>query len=420
MRKTKLLAMLGMAMFAGSATASMNSSFPVGSNLTYGGASNPNTIYSTLANPATNGLKIEDNYRIGTGASGGFFVETIGMKNSSDNFDNNIQPLLDIASPTAGDAANLQAAVNNYMAGYDGARINTTGSVVVPILTQFDSMGGGFTIDYTRQYSVTSNLIYNGDLTAGTSGSKYTFTNGDSGLGISYKVLDELAFGYGKKVYESGDGFWTAGGTARIMSLEAATEVIDFGQVLNDNINGNSEVFDYVSDMNDGVTSSAVALDLGVAYNAPNYTFGVVAMNIGSPKFDVRDVSTGTASVDFADNINTSFELKPQVRTNIKWHSKNKHWTLAGSYDLLESNDLNNQDTKWASASVSYATNSAWYIPDVRVGLRDNLSDKQDAYTTAGLTLGMFNLDVASTDFSSLGEEGNNGLYVNAGIEMDF
>ncbi len=96
---------------------------------------------------------------------------------------------------------------------------------------------------------------------------------------------------------------------------------------------------------------------------------------------------------------------------------------MAGSYDLNKANDLNNEDTQWWTTSVSYATNSAWYIPDVRLGLRGNMVGTEYTYGTAGLTFGFLTLDVASTttDFSGISDKQKDaGAMASVGVEFDF
>ncbi len=422
MRKTKLSLAVLAVLVSSSALASPSSYSPVGSNLSYGDASNPNTIYSTLANPASNALTSADtdDYRVGAGFSLGGAIQTQGMENSADNFDANIQPLLDIATPTVGDALALESAANAYLKGYDGAKLGVMGTLTIPILTKNKGLDGGVTLDYTRQHAMSSEFIYKSDMSIAQVAGQYAMTTGGAGLSLNYKILDEFALGYGTKVYSDDKGFVSLGATARFLSMKSSSQVVDFGQVLTDNINGTSDAVDYVDNMDNGKTSDGLAADIGVAWNAENYTVGLVAMNVGSPKFKVADVSVGTASVDFAGDIATSYVLEPQLRLSGQWHSADHHWTLGGSYDLVDSNDLNDADTKWATASASYATNSAWYIPDVRIGVRDNLLDNLNMYKSVGLTLGMLNIDVTATDLGALGTDKDTGVMFSTGIEMDF
>lgn len=407
---------------SGSVLASPSSFSPAGSNLSYGDASNPNTIFSTLASPASNALTSADtdNYRVGAGFSLGLAVQTDGMEGSATNFDANIQPLLDIPAPTVADALALEAATNAYLKGYDGAKLGAIGTLTIPLLTKSASFDGGITVDYTRMHAMSSEFIYNSDMAISQVGGEYAMTTGAAGLGLNYKILDEFALGYGTKVYSDDKGFVSIGASARFLSLKSSSQVVDFGQVLTDNINGNANAVDYVENMDNGKTSDGLAVDIGAAWNAENYTVGLVAMNIGSPKFKVADVSVGSASVDFANRISTSYILKPQLRLSGQWHSSDHHWTLGASYDVMDSNDLNDADVKWATAAASYATNSAWYIPDVRVGVRDNLLDNLGMYKSVGLTLGMLNIDVAATDLGALGTDKDTGVMFSAGIEMDF
>jgi len=214
----------------------------------------------------------------------------------------------------------------------------------------------------------------------------------------------------------------SVGVTARYLNLLSNAKAVDFSEIANDNLgNADKDTNDYIDDIDSGSSDSNITADIGLNWTAENYMVGLVGMNLTSPKFDVNDKSTGNANATFG--VDDEFELEPQFRVNAQWFSANREWTLAGSVDLKEANDLNDEATQWWSTTASYATNQAWYLPDVRVGLRGNMAGSGYTYGTFGVTLGFVTLDMAATttDFSGVADDQEDaGVMASMGIEFDF
>ncbi|MBD3771943.1 MAG: conjugal transfer protein TraF, partial [Rhodobacterales bacterium] len=379
--------------------------------ITYGDASNTNTIYSPLANPAYNAIGKSDTegYRVGLGAGFQVGVESHGLEGYSDYFKDNIQSILEKTYTNPTDANNaknqLQSNLNTYFTNYNQGNIAATGGVTIPLLIKSGSFKGGLSLDVSKQVATKVNVVDNPTTaiavtaTLNTSGSYDLSVNpGAAAWNLSYKELTEFALGYGTDVFSNNNSTLSVGVSARYLSLLSNTKMIDFSQVVSDNSGtGSKDTGDYLSDLNSGSGETAITADIGVNWIHENYTIGFVGMNLTSPKFKTHDLSTASASTAFANYIESDFTLKPQYRITGQLNTESRHWTIAGSYDLVKANDLNNQDTQWWSASASYATNSAWYIPDVRVGLRGNMVGNKYTYTGVGLTFGFLNLDVATT-----------------------
>ncbi|BBN58447.1 conjugal transfer protein TraF [Hydrogenovibrio marinus] len=435
MKKHVLLSCV-LAACATGANAAPSSYMPIGPNITYGDASNSNTIYSPLANPAYNAINKSDTggYRVGLGAGFQIGVESHGLQGYSDYFKDNIQSILDKTYTNSTDANNaknqLQSNLNTYFSNYNNGNIAATAGVTIPLLIKSGSFSGGLSLDISKQAATKVNVVDNTStaivVTATPNGSNYDLSvnSGAAAWNLSYKELTEVALGYGTNIISNNNSTLSVGVTARYLSLLSNTKMVDFSQVVSDNSgSGSKDTGDYLSDLNTGSSETAITADVGINWIHENYSLGLVGMNLTSPKFKTHNLSTTSASTAFASYIESDFTLKPQYRVTGQINTASRHWTIAGSYDLAKANDLNNQDTQWWSASASYATNSAWYVPDVRLGMRGNLAGNKYTYTDVGLTFGFLNLDVATTttDFSGvINKQKDAGLIASAGIEFDF
>ncbi|WP_024852218.1 conjugal transfer protein TraF [Hydrogenovibrio kuenenii] len=423
--KRQLLLSCILAACATGANAAPSSYMPIGPNITYGDASNSNTIYSPLANPSYNAINKSDTegYRLGLGVNGQINYESKGLEGYSDYFKDKIQAVIDTNNPAL--AGTLQTNLNNYFTKYNGGHVAVQGGVTIPLLIKSGKLDGGISLDISKQYATQVNVVRKSNVTVTTSGTNFVVTPGSAGWNLSYRELTEMALGYGKNVFSKNGGTLSVGLTARYLTMLSNTKMLDFSTVVSDN-NGSSskDTGDYLSDLNTGSSSSAITADIGINWIHDNYSLGFVGMNLTSPTFKTHDLSTTATSTSFAGYYSSSdFQLKPQYRITGQLNTESRHWTLAGSYDLAKANDLNNQDTQWWSASASYATNSAWYVPDLRLGLRGNMAGNKNTYTDVGLTFGFLNLDVATTttDFSGvIDKQKDSGLIASAGIEFDF
>lgn len=426
MKKTKLfMALFTLGFTSLSVQAAPSSYSPIGPNIGYGDASNPHTIYSTLANPANNALSTstEEGSRFGLGVSAQFQVELAGLEGSVNYFDNHIEPLLN--SNNAADLAILQTNINTYLTRHNQGNFSSINSINVPILVRTDLIGGGITFDYTRQTASKGTIIRNNDVTALLGGGgNVTINPGAAGLGLNHKELSEFSLGYGRNFMTNESGTLSAGLSARHLSLVSNTRALDFKTIVDDNVGGQERTAsDYLDGMDSGTADSNFTADIGINWTAQNYMIGFTAMNLTEPTFDITDRSTGAASVDFRDFIQPTYTLKSQYRVSGQLFSDNRHWKLGGSIDLAQANDLNNKATQWWTLGAAFATDSAWYIPDARFGLRSNMAGSQQTYMNAGVTLGFLNLDLATTTLN-LNDVANDqkdaAVMGSAGVEFSF
>jgi len=135
-------------------------------------------------------------------------------------------------------------------------------------------------------------------------------------------------------------------------------------------------------------TSANFGIDLGLAYQ-PSFsydlTFGLVAKNLNTPKFDFVD--------------GTTLSVKPLVRMGMAYNIFDS-LQIAGDLDLTTNNTLHkNLDSQMLGGGLSYEPFSNVFALSLRAGLMQNLhsEDKTGLIYTAGMGIGVkwFQVDLS-------------------------
>lgn len=399
---------------------------PVGPNIGYGNNSNPNTIYASLANPANNAIGNADTegYRVGLGLNLQIDATLQNFEGSKDYWDNQIVPYIQSGNKTIADQ-NLTTFFSNYNHG----KTNIVAGATLPILVKNSLLSGGLSFDYTRQFS-TQLMLIKGPAPVNsfidTQTANLTINDKTAALHIGYNQLDEFALSYGRTVFSNEKGKLSVGLTARYLTLTNNQANIDFKTIVDDNASGTKSFSDYISDINNTSTSdSSYTANIGINWKSNNYQLSFIGLNLMEPEFKVNNQTNviSPSYTYFSNLIDPKFKLKSQYRVAGQFNSSDEHWTVGVSYDLNAANDLNNQDIQWWDIAASYATNSAWYIPDVRLGLRGNLVGTKYNYMNAGLTFGFLNIDISTTtlDLAAVADNQKDaGVMGSMGVEFDF
>ncbi|GAB6035114.1 conjugal transfer protein TraF [Galenea microaerophila] len=428
--KTKLTLMAALvSSLAFNAQAAPNEYTPIGPNISYGNDSNPNTIYSTVANPANNAIGVSDTkgYRYGLGANVQLDVTLKDLEGSKDYWDDKIVPY--IQSNNSNDAPILQNRVNDFLSKYNHGQANIIVGGTVPLLIKNSFLKGGLTFDYTRQIA-TQVMIINGPspvtATPSGSGNSITINEKAAAVHLAYNQLDEFALSYGRDLFSNDQGKLSVGVTARYLTLTNNQANVDLKTIVDDNASGTKDFNEYLSDIdNSSKSDSNYTANIGINWQGENYKLSFIGLNLSEPTFKVNNRTNviSPTYTYFSSQIDAKFKLKSQYRIAGRLNTQNEHWTLSASYDLNKANDLNNQDVQFWDIAAAYATNSAWYIPDVRLGVRGNLVGTKYNYMNAGLTFGFLNIDLSTTtlDFSGVADNQKDaGVMASVGVEFDF
>lgn len=423
-----------------------SNAIPISSNIGYGFASNNHSIFSTSANPAwiSGNLHEENNYGFGI-AAGVRFKQN--LNNFYQDYQNNIEPLLTNFNPTGlnalAEAQAIEQAVNTIILNARNSYLQLDANFALPVVVANNKFGG-FGVELSALTSSRLKVLSSGMpimvnqayLLANQNATRNEMIEhgliSDAALYVRRVTLKEIAVKYGNQFFETEDGRLSVGIRVKYMQAELVRFADNFKQYLKtSNIDKNRS--------NEATNHTDIGIDLGVQWFAENYMLGLTVMNINSPSFEFNELTfnppTLTEPKTFTNQIltNETLTLVPQARIEGAVYSDNRRWTLAGSYDLNEANDLVNQKYQWATASVSYASdasNRSWWaylVRDTRIGYQANLAGDKDSYITVGASWGFVNLDLGFTEFADLGRLAKadvndlpKGLMASLGLEFYF
>ena len=181
-------------------------------------------------------------------------------------------------------------------------------------------------------------------------------------------ALVEVPLAYGHN-FKSGIGNIMVGGAVKYMYALTYTEklkVDDSGEV-----DGTTK---------QDQTSSNFGVDLGLAYQPAfsyDLTFGLVAKNLNSPKFDFADGS--------------SYTVNPLIRAGVAYNIFDS-LQIAADFDITSNKTLNNAvESQMVGGGLNYEPFSNIFALSLRAGLMQNLhnNDKAGLIYTAGIGIGV-------------------------------
>ncbi|WP_029933407.1 conjugal transfer protein TraF [Thiomicrospira pelophila] len=433
MIKRKLLAVAVTGALSSSAMASTFHN--AGSILGYGDAGNTHTLFNNFQNPAS--LGGDTSKRLwGLGASGSIEIEYTGMagidgdtESLQNDFDN---VAIDFFNNVYADQAEAEAAlgqsVDNYLDQFRALGMNVQAGVSVPLVVQTTNWGGFMLAASVTSGSSTGFVqVAPASVTVDTStpGSEQATATTNAGFTVTGYQMTELTLGYGMdldRYFKIGNGSMNAGVRFKMLTAGFNHYAFELDGIINDS------QADFGDDLSDGIedsmtfdnTSSAMAVDLGLQYNAKNYMLGVTLENINSPSFDYTAVGTNNAAQTLMDSgyLAKDITLDAKGRVEGAYFSQNRRWTLAGFYDLNKTMAISGLETQKAGVSASYASN-IWFAPDLRVGYTNESAGNAMSRIHGGLTVGPISLDLAlnSTNFE---EFEDNSIAANVAVEFKF
>ena len=421
--------------------ASAESAFhPLGPNLTYGVNNVGQSAITSVNNPATaaSALRSDEDSRFRMGLiSIGAGYEVGDVANFVDDLDRLIDKTdnLTLAEAQAiqdGDPGNLLDEFNTVLpaAGEDGYfTITMAGQVLTPLIVASDSLGGAISLDLNIAGNIKAGVlddaveVFDPDGAVPNYNGNETLTANNASLFIQGGAVSELALGYGRNLMDSGSGSLYAGAKLKLLNVELGrtTALLDNTQ----DVETAMDDFDENS-----VKESATTLDLGLLWVSDNYQLGMTVLNVTSPSFEYPTVALDCTTFAnaatqarcnnaIADN---EYEMSAQARIEGAWHTSSRNWLITAAYDVNETETPAGDEVQWGVVGIAYAPES-WWIPNVRVGHRANMTGSELSYWTAGLTLfKVMSLDLAyTTDTTEIdGDEAPRAMAANLAFEMRF
>ncbi len=426
---------------------------PQGQNLTYGAVSNGQTIMSDTTNPAAGAAVLKENdsqYRLGIPGSIGGGLEFGKVDALYERIDaeadkfKNTQLLTPTANPI--DAVNeLNSAIASLNAVLADVQANgyakAFGSIDVPLVVAHQGLGGSLVFDANMSFAASiaglhENINFNAadallgvdDLTDDVSltlvgGIPTGFTvNNDSGVLVSASQVTDLSLGYSRPMMKSEQATLYAGTRAHYYKVEHSRIGIRMTN-LTTNV---EQQFDDAMDQDRG-SSTGFGVDLGVLWVSEHYRLGATLANINEPSFDTGSIDLVASGYDLNSSVaqqlaaNDSYVMERQLALEAAVYTASQNWVISAGFDANAIEDALGDEYQWASLSAAYATDT-WYIPGVRLGVRQNMAGTEIKYMTGGLSFGPVNLDVAYSPESVTidGSSVPRGAMVNLGLELTF
>nr|WP_274522477.1 conjugal transfer protein TraF [Halorhodospira halochloris] len=400
----------------------------VGPNLTYGDGSHPGSVHTVGANPS--GIAAAPRVGMQFGASGGVGYEIGDVADIIDTA-NEITDLLDDDDLSLSDAQEQIERLQDFLVdlGRDGrGKLHIQGTIPL-IVGRADAgwaigleLGGeahfGFSILDDELRYVSERREVQSKTSAYLKGAEITRI----ALLPSFQVADwgERGLFVGARV-----NHYNTEMMRTVIALEDTDQ--DFGDMVLDEVDRQRE------------SSTAIGIDLGVTYQSSVFKSGLTWLNVNEPTFDFPEVGVNCSQItdealqtncytaqSFGDRIplEETWTLNEQARAEFALHDPGQRFVLAASYDLNSVRDVSGDEYQWLALSASYRL--PWFlswIPDMRLGYRENQVGSELSYYSAGLTwLGVLNLDAAVSE-QTIDHEGDSvprSAMINLGLQVRF
>jgi hypothetical protein len=215
----------------------------------------------------------------------------------------------------------------------------------------------------------------------------------DSSLISKSTQTTEFSFSYSREAMSAESGNLFFGARANIYLKQLSRLSVRFGDITD-----SEELFDAIGNA-DFRSDEGAGLDLGVLWVADNYQLGAQVTNINEPEFRFPDVDLGPYSsqraIEFLQR-DAVYTLDRQLKLEASIFTDDRRWSAHLGYDADPVTGPLGDRFQWLTLSGGFTTDS-WWIPSVRVGLRQNLAGTELGYVSIGATLFKYvNVDIAS------------------------
>lgn len=410
MKRTCLLTVILIATSSHATTATV----APGSSLSTDPSSNTYSVFAATYNPALANLTIADEEKWRFSYAPGFSLaaEAGDVANFIDDLDELIDLLHDPASTndsTENTLERFNAALTAM--GKDGY-LKISNRITAPMMPTYyrpSFVSGTFFVelDITTQANLSildSELIHQ----------SFHFTTASSAY-IKSGVQTRFALGYSRELFrghkfEPFGGRLFGGAKINIIHMALSQQIFRLEQL------GGKDIKDVMQDEynNNMKSSTAVALDLGLAWIADRYRLGFTVRNINSPTFDYGSISVNCGQHNetlnrYNDCGTEYFFAHPGKVTTNKTHTKHPvptldasfyltpYWMLHGAVELATYDDLVGIENQWVSLSSTYNFKTK-SLPNLRVGFHRNLVGSGLTSVALGTSLfGRLTLDIAKS-----------------------
>jgi F plasmid transfer operon, TraF, protein len=415
-----------------------------GSLLTMGTGATPQTGLSVLYNPAAGETVIEEgeNFRWGYLASIGLAVE---LGDASD-FTDDVNDLIDTLDSENVTAEEGNEVINNYNdnlrqklgeEGYFKLGLHVV-APLAPFSIRSELLGGVLSVDAMAGLTVKASIL-DDDIKVNPITQQF-----ETNTAIYLKSVEYTSIGLGfsraldhslvTQFTDQLGGRFLVGVRGNLHSLNLSKQVVGLL-----NIDEDDELGDVIKDdlSDNKKSSSAVGMDLGLIWQAPNYHLGFTWRNVNEPEFEYGTLGENCTTKDSSTSMSNCFTalyfagedritldetyvMTAQTSVDAALNTENKRWRIAASYDMQPMRDPIGDEYQWASVSAAYVSSSFF---GARIGLSKNQAGSELTMANAGLSLfGGMNLDVRYS-LETIDADGSStprAFGINLGFENSF
>jgi len=215
----------------------------------------------------------------------------------------------------------------------------------------------------------------------------------DSSLLTKASQLTELNVGYSRDSWTTASGSLYLGAEAKLYLMRLSRVSARFGDITD-----SEELFEAINNgqFND---ETGFGVDVGALWVGSNYQIGAQWTNINQPSFEYPEVDLAPyrdpQAVEFLQR-DKRYTMDSQVKLEASLFTTDRRWSAHLGYDADSATDPLGDEFQWVTLSAAL-TRDSWWLPNFRIGYRQNLVGTELGYVSLGFTSFKYvNFDISS------------------------
>lgn len=239
----------------------------------------------------------------------------------------------------------------------------------------------------------------------------------DSLIAFKAVQVSSLTTGYSRAAWSNDAGTLYLGTEAHLHNMRLSRLGVRFGDITD-----SEELFDSIRNA-EFESDSRISIDLGALWVGDNYQLGAQLTSVNEPDFRFPDVNIRPFRDERIISLirrDRYYTMERQLKLEASMYSSDRRWSWHLGIDANAAKDPVGDEFQWVTASAGYNTSNKW-VPNVRVGYRQNLGGTELSYASIGLTMFKhLNIDIASAlDVTKIdGTTLPQGLMASIGFEI--
>mgnify|MGYP001813604574 CR=1 FL=1 len=241
----------------------------------------------------------------------------------------------------------------------------------------------------------------------------------DSAMVFKATQLLTASTGYSRAAWSNDAGTLFVGGEAHLHDMRLSGIGVRFGDMTD-----SEELFEQIRDA-DYERDTRVSFDAGVIWVADTYQLGAQLTNLFEPDFQFPQIDLDPFSNEVIIGQleqGRTYTMERQLKLEASLFGEDRKWSWHLGLDANAATDPVGNDFQWLTLSGGLNTGK-WWLPNMRLGYRQNLAGTEKSYASLGLTMFRFvNFDVASSlDTTTIdGRKLPEGLMLSLGFQVNW